>query len=72
MWFSSFALTVDNRFYNLVSYDYMLRPYRLIKRYYKHPIHKASTNTSLPINNPTIISQDNNTKDASVTDLLVK
>ena len=69
MWLTSFNLTVDNRVNNLVSYEFMVRIYSLIKRDYNKPRHMAATNTSIPTNKTTMISQEEDTIDASATDL---
>ena len=61
MWFLSFTLTVDDRIDNLVPYEPLVIPYRLVKRYYNYPKHRSATNTSINTTKPTLISQYNNT-----------
>ena len=69
MWFTSCVLTIDNRLNNIVSYESLIIRYKLIKIYYKQPKHKSVTNTYLPTTNPTIICKEDNTTDATVTDI---
>ena len=69
MCFPSLYLTVDDRVDNLVPYDPMVRPYLLLKGYYKQPKHKDSTNTSISNTTPTLISKDEETEDVSIPDL---
>ena len=72
MWLTSFNFTADNRVNNLVSSEFMVRLYSLIKRDYTKPRHMTATNTSIPTNKTTMISQEEDTIDASTRDLPVQ
>ena len=69
MWFPSFYLTVEDRVDNLVTYESMGIPYRIIKRDYKKPRHKAEKNRPLTTTNPTMISQEEDIKYVYITEI---
>ena len=72
MWFPHFYLTDKYSVENMVSYEYMGRSYSITKSHQKQTIHESVTKTSITTTKPDIISQENDTTDTSITDLLLQ
>ena len=67
MWFTSFALAIDDRVDSLVHYEWLGVPYRYPVRDYKQPRHRSASTTSIPIIQTMMISQDEASVDKSDT-----
>ena len=65
MWFPYFALTIDDRLYNLVNYEYLGIMYKYVLREYKQSKLKSVSSTSIPTTKSMLIPQDESSLDTS-------
>ena len=65
MWFPYFALTIDDRLYNLVNYEYLGIMYKYVLREYKQSKLKSVSSTSITTTKSMLIPQDESSLDTS-------